>query len=52
MVEIYPLTVLCPVPGGSRSGYHAWAARRRIVRARRDAALRPKLRAAFDASRR
>ena len=51
MKETYPLTVLCPVLGVSRSGYHAWAAGRRSVRERRDAALRPKLRAAFDASR-
>jgi putative transposase len=47
----YPTTLLCEIFQVSRSGYHAWASGRRSVRARRDAALRPKLRAAFAASR-
>lgn len=51
MKNDYPLTLLCAVMAVSRSGYHAWAGGRRSVRERRDAALRPKLRAAFDASR-
>jgi putative transposase len=51
MKDKYPLTLLCAVMAVSRSGYHAWAGGRRSVRERRDAALRPKLRAAFDASR-
>lgn len=51
MKNDYPITRLCAVMAVSRSGYHAWAGGRRRVRERRDAALRPKLRAAFDASR-
>ena len=51
MKNDYPITLLCAVMAVSRSGYHAWADGRRSVRERRDDALRPKLRAAFDASR-
>jgi putative transposase len=51
MKNDYPLTCLCAVMAVSRSGYHAWAAGRRSVRERRDDALRPKLRAAFESSR-
>lgn len=51
MKNDYPITRLCAVLAVSRSGYHAWAAGRRSVREHRDAALRPKLRAAFAASR-
>ena len=51
MKNDYPITRLCAVLAVSRSGYHAWAGGRRSVREQRDAALRPKLRAAFDASR-
>jgi putative transposase len=51
MKNDYTLTLLCAVMAVSRSGYHAWTGGRRNVRERRDAALRPKLRAAFDASR-
>ena len=51
MNQDYPITLLCAVMAVSRSGYHAWAGGRHSVRERRDAALRPKLRAAFDASR-
>ena len=51
MKNDYPITLLCAVMAVSRSGYHAWAGGRRSVHERRDAALRPKLRAAFDASR-
>lgn len=51
MKNDYPITELCAVMAVSRSGYHAWAGGRRSVRERRDDALRPKLRAAFDASR-
>lgn len=51
MKEHYPITLLCEVLAVSRSGYHAWAGGRRSIRERRDDALRPKLRAAFDASR-
>ena len=51
MKHDYPITLLCEVMGVSRSGYHAWAAGRHSVRERRDAALRPKLPAAFAASR-
>ena len=51
MKNDYPLPLLCAVMAVSRSGYHAWAGGRRSVRERRDAALRPKLRAAFAASR-
>jgi transposase InsO family protein len=47
----YPITILCEVFEVSRSGYHAWAGGRRSVRERGDAALQPKLRAAFAASR-
>lgn len=47
----YPIGLLCAVLNVSRSGYHAWAGGRRRVRERRDAELRPKLRAAFAASR-
>jgi putative transposase len=51
MREHYALTVLCATLGVSRSGYLAWASGRRSVREQRDAQLRPKLRAAFAASR-
>lgn len=51
MQNDYPLTVLCAVMDVSRSGYHAWAAGHRSVREQRDNALRPKLHAAFAASR-
>lgn len=51
MKRDYPVALLCEIMEVSRSGYHAWAGGRRSVRERRDAALRPKLRAAFDASR-
>ena len=51
MKNDYPIALLCEVMTVSRSGYHAWAAGRRNVREQRDHALRPKLRAAFDASR-
>jgi len=47
----YPITLLCEVMAVSRSGYHAWAAGKRSVREQRDHALRPKLRAAFAATR-
>jgi putative transposase len=47
----YPVTLLCDLFEVSRSGYHAWASGRRSIRESRDAALRPKLRAAFAASR-
>lgn len=51
MKKDHPITRLCAVMAVSRSGYHAQAAGRRNIRERRDDALRPKLRAAFDASR-
>lgn len=51
MKHDYPITLLCAVLTVSRSGYHAWASGQRSIRERRDAVLRPKLRAAFDASR-
>jgi putative transposase len=51
MKNDFPLTLLCEVMDVSRSGYHAWAAGRRSIREQRDDALRPKLRAAFAASR-
>ena len=51
MKNDYPIALLCEIMDVSRSGYHAWAAGRRSARERRDDALRPKLRAAFDASR-
>tara|TARA_R110002095_G_C4216720_1_gene236615 strand:+ start:523 stop:1377 length:855 start_codon:yes stop_codon:yes gene_type:complete len=51
MQKDYPITVLCALMGVSRSGYHAWASGHRSVRERRDDALRPLLRQAFDASR-
>ena len=51
MKHDYPITLFCAVMAVSRSGYHAWAGGRRRVRERRDATLRPKLRAAFAASR-
>jgi putative transposase len=47
----YPITLLCAVLAVSRSGYHAWASGRRAARERRDEQLRPKIRAAFAASR-
>jgi putative transposase len=47
----YPIALLCEVMAVSRSGYHAWATGRRSVREHRDDVLRPKLRAAFAASR-
>lgn len=52
MKDAYPIALLCDVLAVSRSGYHAWAAGRRNIREKKDAALRPKLRAAFEASRR
>jgi len=51
MSNHYPITLLSEILEVSRSGYHAWVAGRRSARARRDDALRPKLRAAFAASR-
>lgn len=51
MKNDYPIARLCAVLAVSRSGFHAWASGRRSVRERRDTALRPKLRAAFVASR-
>lgn len=47
----YPIKLLCAILTVSRSGYHAWASGRRDARERRDEQLRPKLRAAFAASR-
>jgi hypothetical protein len=47
----YPLTLLCAVLAVSRSGYHAWAGGHRDRRTTRDAALRPRVRAAFALSR-
>jgi putative transposase len=52
MKNNYPISLLCEVMAVARSGYHAWAAGRRSVREQRDAALRPKLRAAFEQTRR
>ena len=51
MQSDYPITLLCAVLAVSRSGYHAWAGGRRDARERRDEQLRPKIRAAFTASR-
>lgn len=47
----YPIQLLCTVLAVSRSGYHAWVSGRRDARERRDEQLRPKIRAAFAASR-
>jgi transposase InsO family protein len=47
----YPIIVLCEALDVSRSGYLAWASGRRNAREDRDAQLRPKIRAAFAASR-
>ena len=47
----YPLTLLCELLTVSRSGYHAWAGGHRDRRTTRDAELRPRVRAAFAASR-
>jgi len=52
MKNVYPISLLCEVMAVARSGYHAWAAGKRSVREQSDAALRPKLRAAFEQSRR
>ncbi len=51
MKNDYPISLLCEVIAVARSGYYAWAAGRRSVREQRDAALRPKLRAAFEQTR-
>ena len=51
MQSDYPITLLCAVMAVSRRGYHAWASGRRDARERRDEQLRPKIRAAFTASR-
>jgi putative transposase len=48
----HPITLLCETLAVSRSGYHAWASGENQRRARADEALRPKLRAAFAATRR
>lgn len=48
----HPITLLCETLEVSRSGYHAWASGENQRRARADDALRPKLRAAFAATRR
>jgi putative transposase len=48
----HPITLLCETLEVSRSGYHAWASGANQRRARADDALRPKLRAAFAATRR
>jgi hypothetical protein len=47
----YPITLSCETMEVSRSGYHAWASGANQGRARADDALRPKLRAAFAATR-
>ncbi len=47
----HPITLLCDTLGVSRSGYHAWASGDNQRRARADDALRPKLRAVFEATR-
>ena len=47
----HPITLLCDALEVSRSGYHAWASGENQRRARADDALRPKLRAAFAATR-
>lgn len=47
----YPLGLVCEILEVSRSGYYAWAAGRRNVRAQREVALRPLVQAAFAASR-
>ncbi len=47
----HPITLLCETLEVSRSGYHAWASGENQSRARADDALRPKLRAAFAATR-
>lgn len=51
MKDAYPITLLCETLEVSRSGYHAWVSGRNQRRARADEALRPKLRAAFVATR-
>ena len=47
----HPITLLCETLAVSRSGYHAWASGENQRRVRADDALRPKLRAAFAATR-
>lgn len=47
----HTITLLCETLEVSRSGYHAWASGENQRRARADDALRPKLRAAFAATR-
>jgi putative transposase len=47
----HPITLLCQTLEVSRSGYRAWASGENQRRARADDALRPKLRAAFAATR-
>ena len=47
----HPITLLCETFAVSRSGYHAWASGENQRRVRADDALRPKLRAAFAATR-
>ncbi len=51
MKTTYPITLLCQTMEVSRSGYHAWACGQNQRRAQADEALRPKLRAAFKATR-
>jgi putative transposase len=51
MRDEHPITLLCEVFEVSRSGYHAWASGKNQIRARADDALRPKLHAAFVATR-
>jgi putative transposase len=48
----YPIALIAETLEVSRSGYHAWASGQNQRRARADEALRPKLHAAFAASRR
>lgn len=48
----HPITLLCETLEVSRSGCHAWASGANQRRARADDGLRPKLRAAFAATRR
>jgi putative transposase len=48
----YPITLRCETLEVSRSGYHAWATGDNQRRVRADEALRPKLHAAFAATRR
>jgi putative transposase len=51
MKNDYPIALIAETLAVSRSGYHAWASGRNQRRARADEALRPKLHAAFAASR-